>query len=201
MRSIEAFYAGMRRSGFDAFVLNAEAAEFDGGRIIRWLRDNERTNAPVIACVPEKNPHRIAGILRLGADDCMAPPFSESVLMARLIARRRRILWNLESRENVWQLGDMRICLATSKAFVGSTPLWLSERQFQILVVLTRNLASAVARDQIEEAVWDDSDRESRKVDTHISRLRSKLAGAGAAVEISSVSGFGYRLRLLPVPE
>lgn len=192
-----ALFAAVRRSGFDAFLLDSKASEHSEGKVIRWLRNNERTSAPVIAYIPTADPHQVARILRSGADDCMAPPFSARVMMARLIARRRRMLWNLEADEDVWQVGALRMCLRTQRAFVGSLPMSLSQTQFQVLTILARNLTSAVSRDQIHNRVWPESIGQSRRVDTQISRLRSRLRRAKAPVEIVSVSGFGYRLRLL----
>ena len=195
--NIGALFAAVRRSGFDAFLLDSTASEHADGKVIRWLRHNERTSAPVISYVPTADPHQVARILRSGADDCMAPPFSARVLMARLIARKRRMLWNLESDDDVWQVGGLQMCLRTQRAFVRSSPLPLSQKQFHVLIILARNLTSAVSRDQIHNRVWPESVGQSRRVDTQISRIRSRLRRARAPIEIVSVSGFGYRLRLL----
>ena len=83
----------------------------------------------------------------------------------------------------------------------GGRPVELQPREFQLLDFLLRNADRVVTRTMLLEAVWDfHFDPKTNIVETHMSRLRSKLSQYGGTELIHTVRGAGYVLRV-PAPE
>jgi two-component system OmpR family response regulator len=82
----------------------------------------------------------------------------------------------------------------------GGKPVELQPREFQLLEFLMRNADRVVTRTMLLESVWDfHFDPKTNIVETHISRLRSKLSQRGGTELIHTIRGAGYALRT-PVP-
>ena len=72
-------------------------------------------------------------------------------------------------------------------------PLDLTATEYKLLTTLADRRGRVQSRAQLLESVWEaHADIQTRTVDMHVQRLRSKLGGAGALIE--TVRGFGYRL-------
>jgi two-component system, OmpR family, response regulator len=79
----------------------------------------------------------------------------------------------------------------------GGRPIELQPREFQLLEFLLRHADEVVTRTMLLEAVWNfHFDPRTNIVETHISRLRTKLAGGGGSDLIHTVRGAGYVLRI-----
>jgi DNA-binding response OmpR family regulator len=182
------------RSGVhDAVLLDRKLPDGDGLSLIPLLR-REQPGLPVIVLSAlGSSDQRIAG-LDHGADDYLAKPFSTDELMARLRAVMRRPAQIGQSTVNV---GRLRFNLTERHADVGGVPLDLTRRELLALEILVRRAGRTVARSALEEAVYGyDEEIASNTLDSHISRVRSKLSGAG--VEIHAIRGLGYLLKAAP---
>jgi two-component system, OmpR family, response regulator len=179
------------RSGVhDAVLLDRKLPDGDGLSLIPLLR-REQPGLPVIVLSAlGSSDQRIAG-LDHGADDYLAKPFSSDELMARLRAVMRR---PPQIGQNTVNVGRLQFNLTERHADVGGVPLDLTRRELLALEVLVRRAGRTVARSAVEEAVYGyDEEIASNTLDSHISRLRSKLSGAD--VEIHAIRGLGYLLR------
>ena len=75
----------------------------------------------------------------------------------------------------------------------------LPRRELLVLETLLRRSGRTVARSALEEAVYGfDDEIQSNALDTHVSRLRRKLADASAGVEIHAIRGIGYLIKRTP---
>jgi DNA-binding response OmpR family regulator len=179
------------RSGVhDAVLLDRKLPDGDGLSLIPVLR-REQAGLPVIVLSALGSPdHRVAG-LDHGADDYLAKPFSTDELLARLRAVMRRPAQIGESMVNV---GQLRFNLTERQAEVSGKALDLTRRELLALEILVRRSGRTVSRSALEEAVYGyDDEIASNSLDSHISRLRHKLVGAG--VEIHGIRGLGYLLK------
>ena len=135
---------------------------------------------------------RVAG-LELGADDYVTKPFSLRELTARVRAVLRRSGRADERRRG--RLPAARTSIADFDAVavaVDGEPVRLTRREFELLRYLVQNKNRVVSRDRLLERVWGyDRLVETRSVDVHVGRLRSKLRDAGRQIE--TVVGLGYR--------
>lgn len=182
------------RSGLhDAVLLDRKLPDGDGLALIPLLR-KERPGIPVIVLSAlGSQDQKIAG-LDNGADDYLAKPFFVAELLARLRAVMRRPAQLEASSANVARLS---FNLNERQAYIDNVPLDLTRRELLALEILVRRAGRTVARSALEEAVYGyDDEIASNTLDSHISRLRQKLASAG--VEIHGIRGLGYLLKAAP---
>jgi two-component system OmpR family response regulator len=97
----------------------------------------------------------------------------------------------------VLRAGDLELDLLKRTVTRAGQPIELQPREFQLLEFLLRNADRVVTRTMLLEAVWDfHFDPRTNIVETHMSRLRAKLAQGGAAELIHTLRGAGYILRI-----
>jgi len=140
---------------------------------------------------------RVRG-LEAGGDDYLVKPFAFAELLARINALARRP--PLSDTPTVLQASDLEMDLLKRIVLRGGRPVELQPREFRLLEFLMRNADRVVTRTMLLEAVWDfHFDPKTNIVETHMSRLRSKLSQYGGAELIYTVRGAGYALRV-PAP-
>lgn len=131
--------------------------------------------------------------LDAGGDDYLTKPFAFSELLARINALSRRP--HLKGEETRLKVGDLALDLITRKVYRGSAEIDLQPREFRLLEVLMRNKGRVVTRTMLLERVWSfHFDPKTSVVETHISRLRSKIDKPFATELIHTVRGSGYSL-------
>jgi two-component system phosphate regulon response regulator PhoB len=134
---------------------------------------------------------RIRG-LALGADDYLTKPFSPQELVLRVGAILRRM--TKSSRADVLTIGPIEIDRGEHRVRVDGGEVELTATEYKLLLLLAERRGRVQDRAKLLESVWDAApDIQTRTVDMHVQRLRSKLGPAGDLVE--TVRGFGYRLR------
>ena len=182
----------LRAAPSDVVLVDLNLPDGDGLDVIRRLRDRPET--AVIAVTARSEEHERVRGLRAGADDSIVKPFGSPELLARIdaVLRRTRVARAHRPEDEPLVLGPMRIVVGTREVTVEDTPLTLTRKEFELLLLLARRAPNVVSRevilDQIWGATWESS---SRTLDTHIAALRHKLGPAGL---IRTVHGVGYRL-------
>jgi DNA-binding response OmpR family regulator len=136
---------------------------------------------------------RVAG-LELGADDYITKPFALRELVARVRAVLRRGANGSAAKSAPMSYAGKNLIAdfdAVSVAVDGAQ-IRLTRREFELLRYLVENRNRVISRDRLLERVWGwDESVETRSVDVHIGRLRSKLGTASRQIE--TVIGLGYR--------
>ncbi|AHG91377.1 response regulator receiver [Gemmatirosa kalamazoonensis] len=169
-------------SGFDVLeTMRAEESTRDVGVLLLTARREE--------------PDRIRG-LALGADDYLTKPFSPQELVLRVGAILRRLAAGrtAETSADVLRIGPLRIDRAAMTVNVDEHPVELTATEYRLLLALAEHRGRVQARSHLLETVWEAApDIQTRTVDMHVQRLRTKLGAAGELIE--TVRGFGYRLR------
>jgi DNA-binding response OmpR family regulator len=124
-----------------------------------------------------------------GADDVLRAPFAYSELRARVQALARR---DLAEEPGVIEYGDLRIDTAAHEVKVGATPVALRRLEFALLAHIARDPVRVYTKDELMRDVWGfRSPGTTRTLDCHASRLRRKLAQAGAGGLVYAVRGVG----------
>ena len=137
---------------------------------------------------------RIVGF-ELGADDYIPKPFSPRELVLRIQA----VLKRLEKKPAVkapppLKIGDLEIDEENFKARIKGKKLDLTKTEFSLLTALVNAKGRLQTKEVLLERVWGfDSYGDSRTIDTHLSRLRTKLGKVGERIE--TVRGVGYRFQ------
>jgi len=140
-----------------------------------------------------EEPDRIKG-LSSGADDYLTKPFSPQELVLRVRNILRRMSQAQSGLPDVVRLGPILIDRSAHRVTVDNAELDLTPTEFKLLVTLAERRGRVQSRALLLEIVWDAApDIQTRTVDMHVQRLRTKLGAAGELIE--TVRGFGYRLR------
>ena len=180
--------------GHDVLVVDRMLPGLDGLGLVRALRDTG-VKAPVLFLTALGGVgDRVRG-LEAGGDDYLVKPFAFAELLARLHALGRRPpLSEVPVRLSV---GDLDLDLLRRTVTRGGERVELQPREFRLLEYLMRHAERVVTRTMLLEDVWDfHFDPRTNIVETHMSRLRSKLSRGGRDPElIHTVRGAGYVLR------
>jgi DNA-binding response OmpR family regulator len=126
--------------------------------------------------------------LEAGADDYVVKPFSMAELTARVRVQVRRVR-DLGSAE--LGTGELELDLGARRCRVAGREVTLTRREFDLLAALLRSSGRTCTREGLLERVWSDDEVSPKTIDVHVAGLRRKL---GAAVEIATLRGVGYRL-------
>jgi DNA-binding response OmpR family regulator len=178
-----------------AVLLDRQLPDGDGLALIPKLRARS-DGVPIIVLTARGDlTDRIAG-LDSGADDYLAKPFAVEELLARLRAVLRR---PAGMQPDIVKAGRLAFDFSHREASVDGRPLDLPRRELLVLEALVRRLGRTVLRAALEDAVYSFDDAvQSNALDTHVSRLRRKLAVVDAGVEIHGIRGVGYLLKQVP---
>ena len=137
---------------------------------------------------------RVLG-LRTGADDYLVKPFGLAELHARVEAVLRRAR---PRPAGVRDIGRLRVDLDQYRAYVDSSPVVLTRKEFQVLAILAAQPGVVVRRDRLVAEVWHTSWLgTSRTLDVHIATLRAKI---GDAARLETVRGVGFRIDAVATP-
>lgn len=183
-----------RRDLPSIIVLDLMLPGMSGFDVLEALRRNESTRHMGVLMLTAKQdePDKLRG-LSLGADDYLTKPFSPAELVARVKAILRR-LGSQGSRDDTLEIGDILVNRSAHSVTVGGTPVDLTPTEYRLLILLAERRGRVQARANLLQAVWDAApDIQTRTVDMHVQRLRTKLGPAGDLIE--TVRGFGYRLK------
>ncbi len=176
-------------------VLDLMLPGLSGFDVLAKLRaDPDTADVAVLMLTARKDePDRIRG-LELGADDYLTKPFSPQELVLRVGAILRRVGGPASETGNTLVVGPIRIDRAAHRVTVRGLEVELTATEFKLLLTLAERRGRLQSRAHLLETVWDAApDIQTRTVDMHIQRLRTKLHPAGDLIE--TVRGFGYRLQ------
>ncbi|MGN6375820.1 MAG: response regulator transcription factor [Sphingomonas sp.] len=178
---------------FDVIVLDRMMPGIDGIETLKRWRAAGVTTPVLMLTALGGIADRVSG-LDAGADDYLVKPFAFAELAARLAALRRRppiseVVTRLE-------VGDIVIDALKRQVWRGGREIPVQPREFSLLELLMRHAGKVVTRTMFLEQVWDfHFDPQTNIVETHLSRLRTKLKGDGAPDPIETLRGIGYRMR------
>ncbi len=182
----------------------AEFAEFDPHIVLldiglpffngyHWCSEIRRVSkVPVIFISSASDNMNMIMAMNMGADDFIAKPFDQSVLIAKLQAMLRRTydfassVPVLEHRGALLNTGDNTLSYMDEK-------ISLSKNEFRILHILMENKGKVVSREKLMEALWEtDSFVDENTLTVNVGRLRKRLDSAGLADFITTKFGVGY---------
>ena len=177
---------------YDVMILDRMLPNVDGLAILRTIRTSGVSTPVLLLTAIGGIDDRVEG-LEAGGDDYLVKPFAMSELLARINALGRRPQG--QDLQSTLRVADLEMNLLKRTVTRAGERVELQPREFQLLEYLMRNCGRVVTRTMLLESVWGfHFDPNTNIVETHISRVRSKLARSGAAELIHTVRGAGYRL-------
>ncbi len=179
----------------DIVVLDLMLPGVSGYDVLAELRRREETRevGVILLTARREEADRIRG-LSLGADDYLTKPFSPQELSLRVQAVLRRLGAPAVSAGSTLAAGPIAIDRSAHRVTIGGQELTLTATEYKLLLTLIERRGRVQTRPQLLETVWEaQPDIQTRTVDMHVQRLRTKLGEAGKLIE--TVRGFGYRFR------
>ena len=179
---------------YDAVVVDRMLPGLDGLTIVRAMRSAGRDTPIIFLTSVAGLDDRVEG-LEAGADDYLAKPFAFSELMARLNALARRS--PLRQEDTVLKVGDLEMNVIARTVRRRGQAIDLQPREFRLLEYMMRNRGRVLTRTMLLERVWDfHFDPKTNVVETHVSRLRSKVDRPFGTEMIKTIRGSGYILNV-----
>lgn len=177
---------------YDAIVLDLALPGMSGLELCRRLREDARRDTPVLMLTARDTlDDKLEGFAR-GADDYLVKPFALREVSARLLALHKRHLGRVTHR--VLQVGDLAFDSATLTVTRAGEVVKLPRKCLKLLEVLMHSPDKVFSRDELEHAVWGDTQQSSDTLRSHMHLLRRALARDGRPDPIENVHGLGYRL-------
>jgi len=176
----------------DLIVLDVRMPEMDGLEVCRELRKTSRVPIVFLSSADEEI-DRVLG-LELGGDDYLGKPFSPRELVARARAVLRRLDPAVVSKD-VLRRGPLALDEERFEASWNGNAIVLTVTEFNLLAALLRAPGKVFTRDELISRAYDGIAVSERTVDSHLRRVRAKLAAVGGE-PIETVHGLGYRLAL-----
>lgn len=185
------FWGVLENKTPDLILLDIMLPEEDGISILKKLRSNSKTSSiPVIMLTAKDSEYDVVNGLDSGADDYITKPFGMMALVSRIKAVLRR--YEKNDSKKLLIVDEIKIDENQHTVFTDGQQVFLTVKEFDLLVLLIKNRGNVLAREQLLEHIWEIyTDVESRTVDVHIRTLRQKLGKYESHIE--TIRGVGYK--------
>jgi two-component system alkaline phosphatase synthesis response regulator PhoP/two-component system response regulator VicR len=180
----------------DLVLLDLMLPDYSGYDLCREIV--KKSTIPVIMLsAKDETIDKVLG-LELGAEDYMTKPFDTRELIARIKVVLRRYESNEPIKDEDMEpirYGELEIDLETKRVLKGGSPIFLTAKEFKILITLAKRPKKIFTRDELLEIIWGyDYLGDSRSVDMTIMRLRKKLEDDSENPRyVRTIYGFGYQ--------
>lgn len=183
----------VKAQSIDLMVLDLMLPGLDGLTVARQLKSNPiYYHIPIVMLSAKGKESDVVTGLEVGAEDYITKPFSPRILAARVRAVLRRHMSRSDSKEALFEHGDLTIDMRKHVVLIRQQPISLTLTEFEILALLSSRPGWVFSRTQIVDAVRGHNySVTDRSVDVHIVGLRRKLGRCGRYVQ--TVRGVGYR--------
>ena len=178
---------------WDLLIVDRKLPHLDGLTMVRTLREGGLSVPVLFLTTLGSIEDRVDG-LNAGADDYLVKPFALSELIARVAALGRRP--RLPSPAIALRVDNLEMDLLAREVRRAGQVIDLQPREFRLLEYLMQHADQVVTRAMLLEKVWDlNFDPHTNVVETHVSRLRSKVDKGHSTPLIHTIRGSGYCLR------
>lgn len=184
------------RETIHLIIMDVMMPRMDGIRATLKIRESR--NIPVIMLsAKSEDTDKIMG-LNIGADDYVTKPFNPLELIARVKSQLRRYtkLGSAQSREHVFQTGELVVDDERKEVTVDGEPVRMTPVEYKILLLLTKNAGRVFSIEQIYEQVWNESAYSPENtVAVHVRRIREKIEiNPKEPKYLKVVWGIGYKI-------
>lgn len=186
-QALDIFNSGEK---IDLAIIDIMMPEIDGWALTKEIR--KESDLPIIMLSARAEEFDLLTGFESGIDEYVTKPFSPAVLVKRVDALLRRSGAKPAEEPQKGLVIDSNAFVA----YVDGAALELTLKEFELLSYLYENAGRVLTRDQLLNAIWGyDYIGDSRTVDSHIARLRTKLGDYGAA-HLKTIYGMGYKLEV-----
>jgi DNA-binding response OmpR family regulator len=191
----QALISALRKDTFDLLIVDWNLPDRSGLEVLAWARTNLRPPPPMLLVTSRAEDEDIVAGLNAGADDYLPKPLSPPVLAARISALMRRV-YAQPSAPGAEVHADTVFHESAGAVIRDGQTVVLTAKEFALAQLLFRNLHRALSRTYILETVWgNEPNLNSRSLDMHISRIRTKLnLRPEQGFRLTPIYSYGYRL-------
>lgn len=170
LEAVDRFY---EEKDIALIILDVMMPKMDGWGVCREIR--KESKVPIIMLTARGDERDELQGFELGVDEYIAKPFSPKILVARVGAILRRT--NALQAEEIVDAGGILVDKAGHEVKIEGKNIELSFKEFELLLYFVENQGIALSREKILNHVWNyDYFGDARTIDTHVKKLRSKLA-------------------------
>ena len=160
----------VQNNDYDVIIMDVMMPKMDGFKAVSEIKKIK--NIPFIVLSARSEEFDKLHGFDLGIDDYMTKPFSPKELMARIKAITKRT----NNNEKIYTFGGLVIDDNAHEVIVNEEKIFLTPKEYDLLLYLVKNKNIALSRDQLLQTVWGyDFCGEDRTIDTHIKTLRNNL--------------------------
>ena len=191
----QAFLKALHRDTYDLACIDWNLPDITGIELVKRIRSGALApNIPIILITARSTDEDIVAGLVAGADDYVTKPVRKPVLLARVDTLMRRLAPPAD--DHLETFGDFVFDRSRDVVITGDEERILTAKEFNLALLLFRNMHRPLARSYLMEEVWGAAANvSSRTLDTHVCRLKTKLGLTPAnGYNFGPVYGFGYRL-------
>ena len=184
----------LRQDTFDLLIVDWNMPGMSGIEVLETVRQGQHANLPILMITSRADDEDVVTGLAAGADDYIVKPLNTVVFMARVGARRRAQLNKPQKMAAAW--GAYSFDVPTETVTVHGEPVKLTAKELALAMMLFENMSRPLSRSYLLESIWGQSpEAETRTLDAHVSRIRSKLnLRAENGFRVLPVYSYGYRL-------
>ncbi|MDD5213606.1 MAG: response regulator transcription factor [Candidatus Gracilibacteria bacterium] len=177
---------------YDLYIVDITLPDGNGLEFIKWLRDNKRTNSPIIITSAYNDIDKKVYGLSLGADDYLAKPFSPDELIARVSALIRRSYTTYDTP--ILKYKDFYYDKENKTLKKGTKEIDLNKKELDIVELFLDNKGKLITKAKITSSIRGDYENllvSDNTINVTISRIRAKL---GDSFNLKTLIGKGYKL-------
>lgn len=192
----DALLEAFRQEPAELVILDIMMPGTDGLTVCRELR--AVSDIPIILLTAKDSELDYVMGISQGSDDYLTKPFRPTILLMKVKALLRRVEMDRgkTAAEDELHYGDIRYSATENVIFYGAAPVSLTQTELRLLSYMMKQPEKAYSREELLSAVWGfDSEVETRVTDETLRRIRKKLLQAGSTVSVSTIWGFGYKLK------
>ena len=192
----DALLEAFRQEPAELVILDIMMPGTDGLTVCRELR--AVSDIPIILLTAKDSELDYVMGISQGSDDYLTKPFRPTILLMKVKALLRRVEMDRgkTAAEDELHYGDIRYSATENAIFYETAPVSLTQTELRLLSYMMKQPEKAYSREELLSAVWGfDSEVETRVTDETLRRIRKKLLQAGSTVSVSTIWGFGYKLK------
>lgn len=195
------FVRQFRQDTFDLILIDWNVPDVSGFDLLKWIRNDCASNVPVVMVTSRTEVEDVVAGLQAGADDYIGKPVDGTVLVARLEALGRRF-YPADAPRPVQAFGDFEFNVPAQELRIAGELVVVTSKEFNLALTLFSNLSRPLSRLYLLEAVWGrDPALPTRTLDSHISKIRSKLGlRPERGFRLTPIYSYGYRLEAMADP-
>ena len=185
----------LNRAVCDMLIIHWDEPDIGGAEVLHWVRENLAPELPVLFIASSAAEDDIIAGLEAGANDYLIKPLRRGEMVARVQAQLRRAYPKRHAEDQI-EFGMYLFDSRTTCLTMNGNPVEITQKEFDLALLFFRNMGRPLSRAYILEAVWArELQVSSRTMDTHVSRIRSKLQlRPEYGYRLATVYSYGYQL-------